>query len=98
MYGYSGKILHIDLTERKTWSESKPEEWYKIYIGGVSMATRLCWDAWCSILPVIHLQGMPLERGKILVSPCHLALLISGLHRNASVWACRINGTGGQRT
>jgi len=44
MYGYSGKILHIDLTERKTWAESKPEEWYQIYIGGVSMATRLCWE------------------------------------------------------
>ena len=44
MYGYSGKILHIDLTERKTWVESKPEEWYQIYIGGVSMASRLCWE------------------------------------------------------
>jgi len=44
MYGYSGKILHIDLTERKTWVESKPEAWYKLYIGGVSMATRLCWE------------------------------------------------------
>ncbi|MCP4543759.1 MAG: aldehyde ferredoxin oxidoreductase family protein [Chloroflexi bacterium] len=44
MYGYSGKILHVDLTERKTWVESKPEEWYKIYIGGVSMASRLCWE------------------------------------------------------
>ncbi len=44
MYGYSGKILHVDLTTRKTWVESKPEEWYKIYIGGVSMASRLCWE------------------------------------------------------
>ncbi len=44
MYGYSGKILHIDLATRKTWMESKPEEWYKIYIGGVSMASRLCWE------------------------------------------------------
>ncbi len=44
MYGYSGKVLHIDLTTRKTWIESKPEEWYKIYIGGVSMASRLCWE------------------------------------------------------
>ncbi|MCD4738903.1 MAG: aldehyde ferredoxin oxidoreductase, partial [Anaerolineae bacterium] len=44
MYGYSGKILHIDLTERKTWVEEKLEEWYKTYIGGVSMATRLCWE------------------------------------------------------
>jgi len=44
MFGYSGKILHIDLTERKTWVEEKPEDWYKIWIGGVSMATRLCWE------------------------------------------------------
>jgi aldehyde:ferredoxin oxidoreductase len=44
MYGYSGKILHIDLTTHKTWVESKPEEWYRTYIGGVSMATRLCWE------------------------------------------------------
>lgn len=44
MYGYSGKILHIDLAERKTLVEDKPEDWYKIYIGGVSMATRLCWE------------------------------------------------------
>ena len=44
MYGYSGNILHIDLKERTHWVENKPEEWYKIYIGGVSMATRLCWE------------------------------------------------------
>ena len=44
MYGYSGKILHIDLTTGKDWSESKPEDWYKMYIGGVSMASRLCWE------------------------------------------------------
>jgi len=44
MYGYSGKILHIDLTTKKHWTEEKPEEWYKIYIGGVSMASRLCWE------------------------------------------------------
>ena len=44
MYGYSGKILHIDLADRKTWIENKPEEWYKMWIGGVSMATRLCWE------------------------------------------------------
>jgi len=44
MYGYHGKILHIDLTERKQWVEEKPEDWYKTYIGGVAMATRLCWE------------------------------------------------------
>lgn len=44
MYGYSGKILHIDLSTKKTWVEEKPESWYKMYIGGVSMASRLCWE------------------------------------------------------
>lgn len=44
MYGYYGKILHIDLTDRSTRVEEKPEEFYKKYIGGVSMATRLCWE------------------------------------------------------
>jgi aldehyde:ferredoxin oxidoreductase len=44
MLGYSGKILHIDLKDQKSWTETKPESWYQIYIGGVSMATRLCWE------------------------------------------------------
>ena len=44
MLGYSGKLLHIDLTDRKTWVEGKSEDFYKKYIGGVSMATRLCWE------------------------------------------------------
>jgi aldehyde:ferredoxin oxidoreductase len=44
MYGYSGKILHIDLKEKKNWVEKKPESFYKTYIGGVSMASRLCWE------------------------------------------------------
>ena len=44
MYGYHGKILHIDLTTHQSWSETKPEAWYQMYIGGVSMATRLLWE------------------------------------------------------
>lgn len=44
MYGYSGKILHIDLKTKKNWVEEKPEEWYKLWIGGCGMATRLCWE------------------------------------------------------
>ena len=44
MYGYSGKILHIDLKDKKNWVEEKSESFYKTYIGGVSMASRLCWE------------------------------------------------------
>ncbi len=65
MFGYSGKILHIDLTERKTWVEDKPEDWYKMWIGGVSMASRLCWeniapgcDAYAPENPVCFANGI----------------------------------------
>lgn len=44
MYGYHGKILHIDLSTKKTWTEEKPESWFQMYIGGVSMASRLLWE------------------------------------------------------
>ncbi|MDY7041319.1 MAG: aldehyde ferredoxin oxidoreductase family protein [Chloroflexota bacterium] len=44
MYGYAGKILHVDLTNRTVRTERKPEDWYRTYIGGVSMASRLCWE------------------------------------------------------
>lgn len=44
MYGYHGKVLHIDLSNRSSWVEEKPENWYKMYIGGVSMAARLLWE------------------------------------------------------
>ena len=44
MFGYHGKILHIDLKKQSHWVEEKPEQWFKTYIGGVAMATRLCWE------------------------------------------------------
>ena len=44
MDAYSGRILHIDLTTRTVRTERKPEDWYRMYIGGVSMASRLCWE------------------------------------------------------
>lgn len=44
MYSFFGKILHIDLTKRKSWVEEKSEEFLKKYVGGVSLATRLAYD------------------------------------------------------
>ncbi len=44
MYGYYGKVLHIDLKNHSSWVEEKQEDWYKKYIGGVSMAARLLWE------------------------------------------------------
>ena len=44
MYGYSGKILHIDMTSQKTWVEKVDAEFLKKYLGGVGLATRLAYD------------------------------------------------------
>jgi len=32
--GYAGRILHVDLTEGKTWVEEPAEEFYRRYLGG----------------------------------------------------------------
>jgi len=44
MYAYTGKILHIDMTERKTRIEKVSPEFLKRYLGGVGLATRLVYD------------------------------------------------------
>ncbi|MFP3896869.1 MAG: aldehyde ferredoxin oxidoreductase family protein [Anaerolineales bacterium] len=44
MYGYTGKILHIDVTNQKTRVERVDADFLKKYIGGVGLATRLVYD------------------------------------------------------
>ena len=39
LYGYAGKILHVDLTRGKLSTEQPTEEFYKTYIGGSAMGT-----------------------------------------------------------
>lgn len=39
LYGYAGKILHVDLTKGKLTTEQPSEEFYKTYIGGSAMGT-----------------------------------------------------------
>ncbi len=39
LYGYAGKILHVDLTKGKLSTEQPTEEFYKTYIGGSAMGT-----------------------------------------------------------
>lgn len=39
-YGYGGKILRVDLTERKFWTESLDAGWIKPVIGGRAANTR----------------------------------------------------------
>ncbi len=44
MHAYTGKILHIDVTTRKTRVEQVTPEFLKRYLGGVGLATRLVYD------------------------------------------------------
>jgi aldehyde:ferredoxin oxidoreductase len=39
LYGYAGKILHVDLTKGKISTEQPTEEFYKTYLGGSAMGT-----------------------------------------------------------
>ena len=38
MFGYNGKILHVDLTEGKTWIDEHNTAWYRTYMGGRNVA------------------------------------------------------------
>lgn len=44
MYGYSGKILHIDVTTQAKRVQQVGPEFLKLYLGGVGLATRLAYD------------------------------------------------------
>jgi len=42
--GYAGRILHVDLTSGKIWTEPLKEELAKKYIGGIGLGMRLLLD------------------------------------------------------
>jgi len=44
LYGYAGKILHVDLTTGKTYTEPLNEDYAKKYIGGIGLGMRLWLD------------------------------------------------------
>jgi len=44
LYGYAGRILHVDLTTGKTRVEPLNEEYAKKYIGGIGLGMRLWLD------------------------------------------------------
>lgn len=42
--GYFGKILWIDLSEGTFKEENLPEEYYRSYLGGYGLATKLLYE------------------------------------------------------
>jgi aldehyde:ferredoxin oxidoreductase len=44
MLGYAGRILHVDLSSGRIWTEALKEEYAKKYIGGIGLGMRLYLD------------------------------------------------------
>jgi len=44
MYGWTGKILNVDLTRGKVWRSEAPEELLRAYLGGRGLGVRLMRD------------------------------------------------------
>jgi aldehyde:ferredoxin oxidoreductase len=44
MLGYAGRILHVDLSDGRIWTEALKEEYAKKYIGGIGLGMRLYLD------------------------------------------------------
>ena len=40
MYGYIGKVLLVNLTDKSYVIEDLPEEWARDYLGGVTLGAR----------------------------------------------------------
>ena len=61
--GYNGKILRVDLSERKTWTEEPEESTYRTYLGGAALAAQY-------LLKELPKGVDPLSPGNILVLAC----------------------------
>jgi aldehyde:ferredoxin oxidoreductase len=44
LYGHQGKILHIDISNGKSWIEDIPEEWRRLYVGSRGINAKILWD------------------------------------------------------
>jgi len=44
-FAIAGKILHVDLSKRKIWTESVPEEWIHKFIGSRGVNAKILWDS-----------------------------------------------------
>lgn len=70
MFGYAGKILHVNLTTRKTNSVELKEEFCKKYIGGRGFATGLLYEnSNPNVDPLSPENTMVLSTGPFAVTP-----------------------------
>ena len=73
LFGYMGRILRVDLSEKKAWSEKLDEEVYRKYIGGVSLGAKYL----CEEVPP-HVEWSSPENRLILMSGPLAGTKVSG--------------------
>jgi aldehyde:ferredoxin oxidoreductase len=44
IFGYMGKILRVDLSEKKTWVDELDESTYRKYVGGVTLGSKYLYE------------------------------------------------------
>ena len=44
-FAIAGKILHVDLSNKKIWSEPVPDEWIDQFIGSRGINAKILWHA-----------------------------------------------------
>src|SRR5512139_3412474 len=43
-FAIAGKILHVDLSKEKIWTEPVPEEWIRKFVGSRGINAKILWD------------------------------------------------------
>ena len=43
-FAIAGKILHVDLSQEKIWTEPVPEEWIRKFVGSRGINAKILWD------------------------------------------------------
>ena len=49
--GYAGKLLRVDLSNERIWTEPWTSEMYRTYLGGVGIGAKILWE---EVPPEVH--------------------------------------------
>ena len=49
--GYAGKLLRVDLSNERIWTEPWTAEMYRTYLGGVGIGAKILWE---EVPPEVH--------------------------------------------
>jgi aldehyde:ferredoxin oxidoreductase len=88
---YNGKILHVDLSDRRTWDEEIPDSIYRRYLGGSALASYLMLR---DIPP--HVDPLGPENKLILMTSVTNGLPLSGCNRFTAAGKSPLTGGFGE--